>query len=1005
MTVRLDGFKQATRTVTLTVDQIARLDFALELGAVSESVEVSGAAPLLESSTASIGQVVETQMINDMPLNGRNYLDLAKLSIGVAEPSSGDRAASGGAFVANGVRSDMNNFILDGVDNNAKIVDLSSNSNVVIQPSVDAIQEFKVETNNFSAEYGYSAGAIVNATIKSGTNRYHGTAFEFLRNDVFDARHYFLLPSDAKPILQRNQYGGVFGGPVVRNKTFFFASWEGTRTNQGNTFVDTLPNAALRAGNFAGQKTINDPAATVPNPSGSGYIKTPFPNNIIPPDRISKTAAMLTAVLPQANGTGVVNNYVSSPTQRTKRDEFDTRADQNFSDRDKMFLRYSYYVLNFVNPGPLPPPLIGSASFQQSINDQSGHVASFGETHLFGASLVNEFRAGYNRISNALAPFVNYDIDPQFGIGYIPPQPGLTGLPEISITGYSRLGEASFLPDKKGSDTALVSDSLLWTKGSHFIKLGGQYRWVRSRFDIDGSARGVFTFNGVFSGNGFADFLLGDASNATLSNVLFGDLRYKYYGAFINDDWKVTPRLTLNLGLRYEVWTPPYERHDNQANFLIGPNKLIYVHDKIPAGIPAALVMPTPPGLDARGLLENHYNNWAPRMGAAYQLLRNSVIRAGGGLFYAEGDALGASGRPTANPPYRINNTYPTDQIHPVITFAGGFPANSLDPQAPDPTTATFIAFNPAMKIPVVYHWSLSLQQQMGKYLLDANYVGTKGTHLMVNYDYNTDFPGPGSTASRRPVQGFATITYADAMGNSEYEALQMRVQRRYSNGISLLVSYTYSKSIDLGSGGLIADLAIRDVTNIGLERATSSSSIPHRVSVSYTYALPLGRGRRFLLANPLLNGMFGNWQANGIATLRAGHPFTPEWSSSAANTGDPRPDRIGNGALPADQRSVNRWFDTKAFVYPTPYNFGNSGRDVVYGPGAVNFDFSVFKRYRVKKLGDVGEAQLRFEAFNLFNHPQFGQPNANVTIPQGGTITTLSTSMRQIQFGIKVVF
>ena len=997
--VVVTGFKHEVRAVTLEVDQVSRIDFALQVGAVTESVEVQAAAPLLESSTASIGQVIETQAISDLPLNGRNYLDLAKLSMGVAEPADGDRASTGGAFVANGVRSDMNNFILDGIDNNAKIVDLSSNTNVIIQPSVDALMEFKVETNTYSAEYGHSAGAVVNATIRSGTNRYHGTLFEFLRNDKLDARNYFLLPTDRTPELRRNQYGATFGGPVKQNRTFFFASWQGTRQNQGNTIVETLPNAAIRAGNFAGKAVINDPAATVPNASGTGYTKFPFPGNIIPASRIAKTAAALTAILPQPETSAAANNYVTSPIQANKRDQWDMRGDQSFSNADKLFVRYSYYILNFVNPGPLPAPLIGSTNFQQSINDQSGHEAVLGETHVFGASVVNELRLGYNRVSNALNPFVTDVIDPQFGIGYIPAQPGLTGLPTIAINGYSNLGEAGFLPDAKGSDTAQITDSILWNHGAHFFKAGGEYRWVRSRYDIYGNARGSFTFNGVFSGNGFADFLLGDASGATISSVFIGDLRYKYTGAYINDDWKVTPRLTLNLGLRYELWTPPYERNNLQANFVVGPNKLIYVNNAVPSVIPSSLTMPIPSGVDSRGLVDSHHNNWAPRVGLAFQLFSGTVIRAGAGLFYAEADALGASGRPTANPPFRISNTYSTDSIHPNITFDSGFPPNAVTTQTVDPAATTFISFNPAMKVPVIYHWSFSVEQQISKFLLDTNYVGTKGTHLSVQYNINQDYPGAGSTASRRPYQGLSDITYTDSMGNSEYEALQVRVQRRYSNGISLLASYTYSKSIDLGSGGLIGDLSVRNVLNVGWERAASSSNVPHRLSMSYTYALP------FRLKNALLSGALGNWQLNGITTLRDGHPFTPVWSSSAANTGTARPDRIRDGALPSDQRSVNRWFDTGAFVYPTPYNYGNSGRDVVYGPGAVNFDFSAFKRYNVKRLGEAGQLQLRVEAFNIFNHPQFGTPNANVTVPQGGTITTLSTPMRQIQFGAKVLF
>ena len=1013
VTVRQTGFKQAVRNVTLEVDQVSRLDFKLEVGALTETVEVTATLPMLENGNASVGQVIETQAISDLPLNGRNYLDLAKLSIGVGEPSgndqagtAGDRAKNGGSFVANGTRSDMNNFILDGIDNNAKIPDLSNSSNVVVQPSVDALMEFKVETNTYSAEYGHSAGAVVNATIRSGTNRIHGTVFEFVRNDAVDARNFFLLPQDATPELRRNIYGATLGGPIRKNKTFLFGSWQGTRQNSGaSTIVESLESAAFRAGNFSSVKTaINDPSLTVPNVSGSGYTKTPFPGNIIPQSRISPTSLLLLEPLPLPETSSTANNYVASPITILHRDQWDQRGDQNFSNNDKLFVRYSYYIYNFVNPGPLPAPLIGSTNFQQSVNNQSGHGAVLGETHIFGASVVNEFRSGYNRVSNTLTPFITDDLFARYGFGYVPPA-GVTGLPSISITGYSNLGEATFLPDAKGSDTFQLSDGLTWNKGSHFIRAGGEYRWVRSRYHIWGNARSSFTFNGAFTGNPVADFLLGDPNSAALSSVLVGDIRYKYYGAYVNDDWKVTPKLTVNIGLRYEYWTPPYERNDLLANFIVGPNKLIYVKNNVPQSTPASLAMNVPPDVDGRGLVEAHHNNWAPRAGLAYQLFRNTVIRAGAGAFYAEADAAGVSTRPEYNPPFRVGYNYTSDSIHPTLTFATGFPANAVDPVRLTAGSTTFNAWDPAMAVPVVYHWNFSLQQQVGRFLIDSNYVGTKGTHLSVPYNINQDYPGGSSTAARRPYQGYSDISYIDSMGNSEYNALQLRVQRRYSNGVSLLVSYTWSKSIDLGSGSLIGDLAIRNVDNVGWERAASSSSVPQRLVLSYTYALPIGRGRRFNVTNPIVRGMVGGWQLNGITTIRDGHPFTPVLSVSSANTGTARPNRIAGGELPSDQRSINDWFNLKAFTTPSQYNYGNSGRDIVYSPGAVNFDASIFKRYQMRKLGDAGEVQVRFEGFNIFNHPQFGAPNANISSVGAGTITYLTTSMRQLQAGLKILF
>ena len=1014
VSVKLAGFKQDVRNVRLEVQQVSRLDFTLQVGSLSETIEVTAASPMLESSNASIGQVIETQAISDLPLNGRNYLDLAKLSMGVGEPSgndqlgtAGDRAKNGGSFVANGTRSDMNNFILDGIDNNAKIVDQSNSTNVVIQPSVDALMEFKVETNTYSAEYGHSAGAVVNATIRSGTNKFHGTVFEFMRNDKVDARNFFLPNTEPTPELRRNQYGGTLGGPIKKNRTFIFGSWQGTRQNSGaSTIVESLAPPAFRGGDFSSLKTaINDPSLTVPNAAGAGFVKTQFPGNIIPASRISPTTSLLLKPLPLPQTSATSNNYVASPLTILKRDQWDQRGDQNFSNADKFFVRYSYYLYNYVNPGPLPAPIIGSTNFQQSINDQSGHGSAIGETHVFSPTIVNEFRAGYNRVSNALAPFIQENLYAQYGFGYIPPAPGLAGLPTIAISGYSNLGEFGFLPDKKGSDTFQMSDGLTWSKGSHFIRAGAEYRWVRSRYHIWGSARGSFTFNGAFTGNPVADFLLGDPSSAALTSVFIGDLRDKYYGGYINDDWKVTPKLTLNIGLRYEYISPPFERNNLQSNFIVGPNKLIYVDNKVPPSTPASLAMNVPDGIDNRALVETHHNSWAPRAGMAYQLVRNTVIRAGGGVFFAEGSAAGASGRPTANPPFRTTYNYTSDSVHPTLTFATGFPASAVDPTQLNASSTAFVAYNPSMAVPVVYHWSFSLQQQVGSFLVDTNYVGTKGTHLSVTYNINQAYAGGTPTAARRPFQGFSDMTFTDSMGNSDYNSLQMRVQRRYSNGISLLAAYTWSKSIDLGGGGLVGDITIRNVQNVGWERALSSSNIPRRLVMSYTYALPVGRGKQFRVANPVLAGVVSDWQLNGITTIRDGHPFTPLLSVSSANTGQARPNRIADGALPSDQRSINHWFDLAAFTTPPQYNYGNSGRDVVYSPGAVNFDFSLFKRYSLKKLGEAGQVQVRFEGFNVFNHPQFGQPNTNVINVGGGTITTLTTTMRQLQVGLKIMF
>ncbi len=1013
ITVSKQGFGTATRKgVELVVSQVARLDFQLTVGSAAQTVDVSAAAPVLESSTASLGQVIGTRQVEDLPLNGRNFLNLARLSTGVLPAKPGDRAVKGGSFAANGVRAQLNNFQLDGVDNNAKIVDQQNSSPVAIQPSIDALQEFKVETNNYSAEYGYSAGAVVNATIKSGGNHFHGAGFEFLRNDVLDARDYFANPTAKKPILQRNQFGGVVGGPVIRNNTFFFVSYEGTSQNLGETLTTVVPTAAQRSGNFAGGNTIYDPNTLGQNANGT-FTRMAFPGNVVPASRIDPLAAKLLALEPLPNTSQPGYNYVISPTQTDRAKRLDTRGDKHISDKDQLFARYSYFTDPSVNPALFAPPLVGGNSSQQANVLNGGQGAALGETHVFGAALVNEFRAGYNRLNSTLSPFGTGVTPQSFGFSGIPNQAGVAGLPNISISGFSNLGENTSLPNGKISEALTFEDHISWIKGAHTITMGGTYRWVRSYFDASNSARGAFSFTGAFTnnpqatantGSGLADFLVGIPASSSLSDLLVGDLRYRYWGAFVQDDWKVTSKLTLNLGVRYELWTQPVERNNQQANFLLDLQKLVFAGNQTPSTIPANLVAPVPSNIDSRSLLITDTNNLAPRLGLAYQVKSSTVLRAGFGTFFADDPFIGASGRLPANPPFNVQNTFSTDNVHPVLTLSGGFPANSLSGVV-NPGTVTLTAFNPNFKQGYVFHWSGGIQQQVRQFVFEANYVGTKGTQLPLTYNVNQDVAGGTSVAARRPFQGFNTITYTTPMDDTSYNALELRVERRYANGFSVLGSYTFSKTLDIGGEQLIGDLNLRDVNNVKLEHALSSQDVRHSLVISALYDLPVGTGKRFDLGNSILNQVVGNWQLNGIYSMRTGQPFTPQLGVSSANTGNARPNRIANGNLPSDQRSVSDWFDKTAFTVPASYLYGNAGRDILTGPGAVNLDFSLFKRIAVRKLGESGEVQLRAESFNMLNHPQFSLPNARVDLPQGATITSLANNMRQVQFGVKILF
>jgi hypothetical protein len=1010
--VRKAGFESINRSgIELVVSQVARIDFSLKVGSTQETVEVKAAIPLLDNATASLGQVIDTRAVSDLPLNGRNFLQLAKLSTGVLETKQGDRTKDGGGFIANGVRAQLNNFLLDGVDNNSKVLDQQNSSPVAVQPSVDAVQEFKVETNNYSAEYGYSAGAVVNASLKGGGNQIHGDAFEFLRNNVFDARNYFASPTQPKPVLQRNQYGGTLGGPIVKNRAFLFGSFEQTRENDGITYVTTVPTAAMKTGNFTGQPAIFDPNTTM-SLGGGAYKRTQFTGNQIPGSQFDPAAAKLLALFPAPTSPGAANNYTVSPTENIKTNRFDFRHDLQLSEKDNLFARYSYFTYDYRYPGPFEAPLIGSTTFQNSVKATTGNAAGLGETHSFSPRVVNEFRAGYNRIQDVLTPFVQDYIDDQYGLGGIPRQPGVAGLPSITISGTTTIGEASFLPNSKISETATLQDNLSFQAGNHSLKFGGSYRFVRSWFAISSNARGNYTFNGGFTqnpqnrgatGSGLADFMLGIPSTGSISNFTQGDLRYRYWGGFIQDDWKATSKLTINAGLRYELWTQPVERHNNQANFYLADRKLAYAFNNVPAGVPASAVENVPLDIDTRSLLKTSHTNFAPRLGFAYQAAPSLVVRGGAGIFYADSPFVGASGRLVANPPYAIANSYATDNITPILGLSTGFPAGAVT--AVNFNSTNLVTFAPDLQNGSVYHWSMGAQKQAGQYVFDVNYVGTRAVKLPLGYNANQALAGPGSVASRRPYQGFNDITQQISMGYSRYNALEARAERRYSNGLSLLVSYTYSKSLDNGGEQLVGDLSLRNVNNVDQEYSLSTGDMRHRFVSSVLYDLPFGHGRRFDIANPLLNAVAGGWQVNTIVTVHSGQPFTPLLGVSSANTGAARPSVLRDGNLPSDQRTVQNWFDKTAFYSPAQYLYGDAGRDILIAPGAANVDFSTFKRFSLARLREATELQVRAEFFNFFNHPQFDLPNNRVDIAQGASITKLSTPMRQMQFGVKLLF
>jgi hypothetical protein len=1019
ITCGLAGFQTVVRKdVVLETDQEIRVDFALSAGTVTEDVLVVG-TPVLASDTSSVGQVVTGKTISDLPLNGRNFLQLARLATGVVESAGGDRASEGGAFVANGARSVLNSFMLDGVDNNARIVDQQNSSNVVSQPSVDALAEFSIQTNNFSAEYGQAAGAVVNATIKSGTNNIRGILFEFLRNDAFDARDPFAPPAQGKE-LNRHQFGGVIGGPVLKDRTFFFASVERTDEERGQSYRVRIPTAEERLGDFSNFRNaagalipIYDPSTTRPNPNGTGVIRDQFPGNRIPLNRLHSLSRSLVDMLPAPNVSDPTANYAVTRNATRNRTQIDTRVDHGFSTSSKLYVRYSLTDRDDEIPGPFDAPLIGTSSFQQARKAQNAHSFAIGQTQVFGGSKVNELRIGYNRIGDDLFPFVQDQTPAGFGFRGIPDVDGVTGMPQINITGWAGLGEATFLPNLKVSEVAQVGDTFSFLRGRHSFKAGANYRFIRSYFAISDASRGSYTFNGGFTqnpiartntGTGMADFLLGIPNTGTLSTVLSGDLRYHYFAGFLQDDWRVNDRLTLNLGLRYELFTQPYERGGRQSNLLRDEGKLIFANNDIPASIPASATTQVPEGISASSLMRLDTNNVAPRLGLAYKLSERTVLRGGAGLFYGDHPTVGASGRLPANPPFRVNVSYPTDLVTPILTLDGGFPANALDPVfSPFLTLNTW---NPDAPQAEFYHWNTTVQQELPWAVIEVGYTGSHGESLSVQTDPNAPRPGAGAVAARRPNPNFGAMTGIDYNGKSDYHAGHLRVERRFRDGFSLIGHYTYGKSIDLGGTTFISnDLVYRNPLDIEMDRGLSSFDIRHNLVVSYIWDLPIGAGRRIDLKNGLLNGLVGGWQFNGVTTARSGTPFTPSLSVNPTNAGHARPDRLGDGNLPRGDRTTDRWYDPAAFAAPAAFNYGTAGRNILTGPGVFNTDVGLFKRILFEGWGSQKEIQIRLEAFNLFNQAHYAAPVATVDLATAGQIRSITGTMREMQLGIKFLF
>ncbi len=1004
----LPGFKKAARSgITLQVQDTAVVDFTLEVGEVTELVEVKADAPLLNSSEPSQGQVIDNRRMVDMPLNGRDYIQLALLSVGAVEPIGG-RA---GGFSSGGQRTTQNNYLLDGVDNNSVELATAGRRAEMVKPSIDAIQEFKVQTNSYSAEFGHGTGAVINVTTKSGSNEFHGTVFEFLRNEVLDARNFFDTPGSRKPPFKRNQFGFSLGGPIIKNKTFFFGDYEGTRIRESRTVLSAIPTLKMRNGDFSEIGTIFDPASYDPKTKA----RQPFSNNLIPANRIDPIARILVGLYPTPQNNSLVNNFTFNPPSIEDVDKFDIRIDHAFSNNDNVYYRFSFHDQTLPASLNLPAPAFGGAVFDSTIR---GVNTGLVWNHSFSSALITSNRAAWNfarftRVNPAEAGKEN--LNAKYGLkGVDLTTPG--ALSQLAISGYRNLGLGSFNGVDRDSQNSQFSSDTTWIRGNQTFKFGANI--IRSQNNIYNIRDfvGNFTFNGRFTnnpatgsgGDALADFMLGIPSRFVRSTPIDVNLRGWLHGFYLQSDWQVSRGLTLNLGMRYELSLPYIDQQNQMAQFDMDTDPFN------PKLVPAKSG-----GTRAdRALIAADTNNFAPRIGFAYQLAPLTVVRGGYGTFYGYMEPSGDAEYLIGNPPFAFGSQINTDSITPALLLKDGAPPDLLTVEKA--TSLSFSSFERNPTRDYSQQWNLNIQRQLGQdWLFEIGYFGDKGTHLLRRIFGNPSAPGAGNINAKRRYKSIAIpgtnvvvsplgpVLRHEWSGNSIFHSLQTKVEKRFSSGFTLLSSYIWSKTIGdtcgFAGSGNAPGCDYQDPQNLRLDRGLDNQHLGHRFVLSSIWELPFGNGRR-LGANwsGPLDVILGGWSIGDIITIESGQPLSPTVLGDPANTGENnRPNLIGGALLDRGKRTVDQWFNRAAFVSNERFMFGNAGRNILLQPGVANIDFATYKRFRIR---EGISTQFRFEAFNFFNTPHFGAPNAQFGNRNFGRITSAGRP-RTLQFGLKVVF
>lgn len=1039
LTAEASGFAtESASGVVVNVGARQRVDFTLQVGAITEVVEVTSAATSLETDSSEHGQVIRSGSIVELPLNGRNYADLALLSANVVKsPIAVSFSPSGtpreGSFNVNGMRSTYNNFLMDGIDNNAYGTSNQSYSSQVIQASPDAIAEFKVITSNYSAEYGRVGGAVVNAAMKSGTNQFHGTAYEFLRNTSLNATGFLFSPAVfIKPTLQRNQFGATIGGPIVKDKIFFFGDYEGFRQLQRYLNFDSLPTAADRTGTF--QNPVVNPLTGVVYPA----------NATMPVASLNPFASAMVSGLPMLNGPGRSNNYEALLLIRDYSDKYDAKIDGQINDRMTAFLRFSQRKdVQFYQPS-YPGPSGGDGNGYIHSIDQN---AAAGYTWSVSPTSILEARLGWTHVLAGKQPALlgGPSLQSLFGIQGLPTTPNLTGgFNTQSVSGFTAMGRQTSNPQFQNPTSWDPKVSFSKTMGSHSLKTGYEFLHINTEILDVNPLYGQDVYSGQFSKPtcaqlgqpsgcaiandpttyNFADFLFGLPSQINQGSYTVVNLRQFVHSLYIQDDYRVTPRLTINAGLRWEFASPLYERDNNYSNF---------------DPLSVSMIQAKSGSLKDRSLANPDYTDFGPRLGMAYSVDAKTVIRGGYGISYTFFNRVG-SALEGINAPQALfgvlNQSFPNGGPVPAsfLTTQNSFTTGIANPAAFNPVNSNVVYLPPDTKWPYIQNWFVSVQRELAKNtIVEVAYNGNHSLRLPILADYNqanvnavTATCNPPAVTSgclgvqaRRPIPGYGPITWVDPAGDNHYNGLSARFEHRIGAGLYFLNSFTWGKAMGNSEQALeyyagYFEANPQNIRNLAAEKGPSSFDVKLNNVTSVVYELPFGKGRKFAShLHPVLEAVAGGWELNTINTAHTGTPLDVIYAPPTINDNTGlsndyrgqeflRPNVAGAAASQSKSQMLNTYFAGYTFVTPlatAPY--GNVGRNAFRSPGFEQWDFAANKAFLIR---EGIRLQFRSEFFNLLNHTNLGVPDTKTTDAAFGTIRSTYPS-RQIQFALKLMF